>query len=204
VPKRAPLPDLAAGRRMFVFGLSEPGRGSDAANPEVTARRAGSHWVITGEKCWSTNARWASHVIVHAMTNPEAPNGRRSTCFLVPMDARGVAYQEMAGKRVWEQSSTGSIRFDDVQVGDEAILGMVDDGFKVMVNTLNGGRLFIAGLALASLAFALDRCRSYAEEREQWRSAAGSRAWTSSGSSATTTTCSSPAWARAATLRSRT
>jgi alkylation response protein AidB-like acyl-CoA dehydrogenase len=166
--KRAHLPDLAAGRRMFVFGLTEPGRGSDAANPEVTARRSGSHWTINGEKCWSTNARWASHVIVHAMTDESAPNGQRSTCFLVPMQAKGVFYQEMAGKRVWEQSSTGSIRFDNVTVGTDALLGSEGGGFKVMVHTLNGGRLFIAGLALASLAFALDKCRTYAEERHQF------------------------------------
>ncbi|MBK9129639.1 MAG: acyl-CoA dehydrogenase family protein, partial [Phycisphaerales bacterium] len=166
--KRAHLPDLAAGRRMFVFGLSEPGRGSDAANPEVTARKDGKDWVISGEKCWSTNARWASHVIVHALTSPDADNGKRSTCFIVPMDAKGVFYQEMAGKRVWEQSSTGSIRFDDVRVDDDTVLGTVDAGFKVMVHTLNGGRLFIGSLALASLAFALDKCRVYAEEREQF------------------------------------
>jgi len=61
--KRAHLPDLAAGRRMFVFGLSEPGRGSDAGNPQTRAvRTLGGKWRITGEKCWSTNARWASHV----------------------------------------------------------------------------------------------------------------------------------------------
>ena len=166
--KQAHLPDLAAGKRMFVFGLSEPGRGSDAANPEVTAKQTADGWVIQGEKCWSTNAAWASHVVVHALTHPDAPNGKRSTCFLVPMDAKGVAYQEMQGKRVWEQSSTGSIAFDGTVVPDSAVLGEVGKGFKVMVTTLNGGRLFIGALALASLAFALDKCRVYAEEREQF------------------------------------
>jgi len=166
--KKAHLPALAAGERMFVFGLSEPGRGSDAANPEVTAVKNGDKWVINGEKCWSTNARWASHVVVHALTAPDAPNGKRSTCFIVPMDQKGVFYQEMQGKKVWEQSSTGSIMFEGVEVGDDAILGEVNDGFKVMVTTLNGGRLFIASLALGSLAFALDKCRVYAEERIQF------------------------------------
>lgn len=166
--KQAHLPDLAAGKRMFVFGLSEPGRGSDAANPQVTAVRRGSSWVINGEKCWSTNARWASHVVVHALTDPNGRNGKRSTCFIVPMDAKGVFYQEMKGKKVWEQSSTGQIMFENVEVGDDAILGAENDGFKVMVTTLNGGRLFIAALALGSLAFALDKCRVYAEERLQF------------------------------------
>ena len=166
--KQAHLPALARGERMFVFGLSEPGRGSDAANPEVTAVRKGDKWVISGEKCWSTNAHWASHVVVHAMTNPSGQNGRRSTCFIVPMNQRGVFYQEMKGKKVWEQSSTGSIMFENVEVGDDAILGTENDGFKVMVTTLNGGRLFIASLALASLAFALDKTRVYAEERIQF------------------------------------
>ena len=170
--KRAHLPDLAAGNRMFVFGLSEPGRGSDAANPEVTAVRDGDDWVIRGEKCWSTNAYWASHVVVHALTAPEGRPGHRSTCFIVPMDHEGVHYNEMGGKLVWQQSSTGSISFDGVRVQDDAILGELHEGFKVMVTTLNGGRLFIAGLALGSLAFALERTRTYVQEREQFGNAA--------------------------------
>ena len=166
--KQAHLPALAKGERMFVFGLSEPGRGSDAANPQVTAVKKGDRWVLNGEKCWSTNARWASHVVVHALTNPTGPNGKRSTCFIVPMQQKGVFYQEMQGKKVWEQSSTGSIMLENVEVPHDAILGAENDGFKVMVTTLNGGRLFIASLALGSLAFALDKCRVYAEERIQF------------------------------------
>ena len=166
--KKAHLADLAAGRRMFVFGLSEPGRGSDAANPQVTASRTADGWRIKGEKCWSTNARWASHVVVHALTDPAGRPGHRSTCFIVPMDATGVHYGEMEGKQVWLQSSTGSIAFDDVLVPDTAVLGEVNEGFKVMVTTLNGGRLFIAALSMASLAFGLDKCRDYAQERIQF------------------------------------
>ena len=166
--KAAHLPDLAQGKRMFIFGLSEPGRGSDAANPQVTASRVGDRWVIRGEKCWSTNAKWASHIIVHAMTDPEGRPGHRSTCFLVPMDDANVHYQEMQGKQVWRQSSTGSIALDHVEVGDDAIVGELHEGFSVMVSTLNGGRLFIAALALSSLAFAVDRCRLYAQERIQF------------------------------------
>ncbi len=162
------LADLSAGKRMVVFGLSEPGRGSDAANPEVVAERHGNGWRIRGEKCWSTNAKWASHVIVHALTDPEGRNGHRSTCFIVPMDHPNVHYSEMSGKTVWTMSSTGSIVFDQVEVTEAQILGELNEGFKVMVTTLNGGRLFIAGLALASLAFALDRVRQYVQEREQF------------------------------------
>lgn len=166
--KRAHLPDLAAGKRMFVFGLSEPGRGSDATNPEVVATRSATGWVIRGEKCWSTNARWASHVVVHALTDPDGRAGHRSTCFIVPMDSPGVHYQEMEGKEVWKQSSTGSIALDQVEVPADAILGEENEGFSVMAKTLNGGRLFIAALSLASLAFLLDKCRSYVQERIQF------------------------------------
>ncbi len=166
--KAAHLPDLAAGKRMFVFGLSEPGRGSDAANPQVTAKRVDDGWRIKGEKCWATNAHWASHVVVHALTDPEGRPGHRTTCFIVPMDAEGVDYNEMEGKAVWLQSSTGSINFDDVIVPEEALLGEENEGFKVMVTTLNGGRLFIAALSLASLGFALDKVRGYVQEREQF------------------------------------
>ncbi len=166
--KAAHLPDLAAGRRMIVFGLSEPGRGSDATNPEVRAVKSANGWVITGEKCWSTNAKWASHVVVHALTDPTGRKGHRSTCFLVPMNARGVTYGEMGGKMVWRQSSTGSISFDRVEVGDDSIVGALHGGFKVMAETLNGGRLFVASLAVASLAFALDRVSAYVQERIQF------------------------------------
>ena len=166
--KEAHLPDLAAGKRMFVFGLSEPGRGSDATNPQVTATKDGDEWIIKGEKCWSTNAKWSSHVVVHAMTSPESKPGYRTTCFIVPMDDPNVSYQEMAGKDLWSQSSTGSIAFNGVTVTDDAILGKENEGFKVMAQTLNGGRLFIAGMSLASLAFGLDKCRTYAQEREQF------------------------------------
>lgn len=166
--KQAHLPELAAGKRMFVFGLSEPGRGSDAANPEVKAVKTDKGWKISGEKCWATNAFWASHVVVHALTDPEGKPGRRSTCFLVPMDHPDVHYQEMEGKVVWTQSSTGSIIFDEAEVSDEDILGEVNNGFKIMVHTLNGGRLFIAAMSLASLAFALDKVRVYAQERIQF------------------------------------
>lgn len=162
------LHDLALGKRMFVFGLSEPGRGSDAANPEVQARKTDRGWVISGEKCWSTNAAWASHVVVNAMTDPNGRNGHRSTCFLVPMDRAGVDYTEMSGKTVWKQSSTGSISFQDVEVEEHEILGQLDEGFRVMITTLNGGRLFIASLALGSLAGALDIVRKYVQERVQF------------------------------------
>jgi short/branched chain acyl-CoA dehydrogenase len=166
--KAAHLPDLATGKRMFAFGLSEPGRGSDASNPEVTATRVPGGWRIRGEKCWSTNAKWASHVIVHALTNAQGRSGHRSTCFIVPMDHPNVHYQEIQGKQVWMQSSTGAIALDNVEVPDTALLGEENEGFQVMAATLNGGRLFIASLALASLAFALDKCRLYAQERIQF------------------------------------
>ena len=128
----------------------------------------GNKWIIKGEKCWSTNAKWSSHGVVHAMTSPESKPGYRTTCFIVPMSDPNVSYQEMAGKDLWSQWSTGSISFDEVTVTDDAILGKENEGFKVMAKTLNGGRLFIAGMSLASLAFGLDKCRVYAQEREQF------------------------------------
>jgi alkylation response protein AidB-like acyl-CoA dehydrogenase len=167
--KKAHLPELTAGKRMAVFGLSEPGRGSDAANPEVTAtRNPDGSYLLNKEKCWSTNAKWASHIVVHAMTDDKRPNGHRTTCFLVPMNRQGIYYQEMQGKEVWLQSSTGSITFENVRVEPEEILGELHEGFKIMVNTLNGGRLSIASLALSSLSFALDKCSQYVQERQQF------------------------------------
>ena len=81
------------------------------------------------------------------MTRPQNPPGHRSTCFIVPMDDPNLSYHEMVGKEVWLQSSTGAIALDGVEVPDSAMLGEADEGFRVMVTTLNGGRLFIASLA---------------------------------------------------------
>lgn len=162
------LPDLACGKRMFAFGLSEPGRGSDAANPEVVAEQLGDRFVIRGEKCWSTNAAWASHIVVHALTDASGRNGHRSTCFIVPRNREGVHYQEMEGKTVWPLSSTGSIVFDGVEATTDEILGELHEGFPVMATVLNGGRLFVASLALGSLAFALDKVCKYVQQREQF------------------------------------
>ena len=166
--KQAYLPDLAAGKTLFAFGLSEPNRGSDAANPEVVAEKTAKGFSLRGEKCWSTNLAFSSHVIVHALTNPDGKPGHRTSCFIVPKNHENVHCQEMLGKEVWQQSSTGSITFDNAYVPEEALLGELHHGFKVMVTTLNGGRLFIAALALSSLSFALDTCRKYARERVQF------------------------------------
>jgi len=166
--KQEHLPVLASGKSMFAFGLSEPGRGSDAANPEVVAESVGENYVIRGEKCWSTNAAWASHIVVHALTDPAGRNGHRSTCFIIPKDREGVHYQEMEGKTVWPLSSTGSISFDSVEVSSDEILGNLNEGFHVMATTLNGGRLFVSSLALGSLAFALDKVRTYVQQRDQF------------------------------------
>ncbi len=162
------LPELSAGDRMFCFGLSEPGRGSDAANPQVVATREGDHFILRGEKCWSTNAAWSSHIVVHALTDPSGRNGHRSTCFIIPIDREGVHYQEMEGKTVWPLSSTGSVTFDGVVATEAEVLGDLNEGFRVMVTTLNGGRLFVASMALGSLAFALDKTRTYVQQRDQF------------------------------------
>ena len=93
----------------------------------------------------ATNARWASHVIVHAMTAPDAPNGKRSTCFMVPMAADGVSYVEMGGKRVWEQSSTGSIIFENVEVSETEILGRFGKGVAGTAPRIGAARRIVPG-----------------------------------------------------------
>ena len=155
--KRAHLPTCPPDAACSFSGCRNRARGSDAANPQVTASRVPGGWRLNGEKCWSTNARWASHAIVHAMTQPGKPRGHRSTCFIVPMDAPGVSYNEMGGKDVWLQSSTGAIALEGVEVANSDMLGEEDEGFQVMAATLNGGRLYVAALALASLAFCAGR-----------------------------------------------
>jgi alkylation response protein AidB-like acyl-CoA dehydrogenase len=164
------LPALAAGTSMGCFGLTEPNVGSDAANPDCRATQDPStgDWLIRGSKHFTTNREWSSVCICHALTDPDARPYHRTTCFLVPMDAPGLEHWDMPGKTGWMLSSTGFLSFDDCRVPNEGLLGERGEGFLVMMKTLDGGRLFVGALGLASVAACLDHCIKYARERQQF------------------------------------
>lgn len=168
--KKRYLPDLCTGRGLWAFGLTEPEAGSDAQASKTSAvldEKTGE-WVINGSKIWITNS---AHQLTRGIT-VQAVTGRRKdgkaelSCFLVPADAPGLTRKEMSGKMMWRASNTGELYFDDVRVPGDALLGKQGEGFKIMMETLDNGRLSIGAMGLGLARGALDLTVRYAGERQ--------------------------------------
>jgi butyryl-CoA dehydrogenase len=158
------LRTLASGQAIGAFALSEADAGTDAANQKTRAVKAGDGYRITGRKVWVANADAASVAIVFASTRPGL-RGQGVTAFLVPMDSRGVtrtARTDSLGVR-----GLGCQDLDlDLTVGDDDVLGPVDQGFGLAMWALQGGRVAIAAQALGIGEAALDEAIAYAKRRE--------------------------------------
>src|SRR4029077_15181347 len=160
------LRPLATGEAIGAFALSEPEAGTDAANQKTRAVRNGNGYRITGRKVWVANAEAASVAIVFACTRPGL-RGQGVTAFLVPMDTPGIrrtARADSLGVR-----GLGCMDLDlDIPVADEMVLGHVDQGFRLAMWALQGGRVAIAAQALGIGQAALDEAIAYAKQREQF------------------------------------
>jgi butyryl-CoA dehydrogenase len=157
------LRKLATGEAIGAFALSEPDAGTDAANQKTKAIRSDRGYRISGRKVWVANAGAASVAIVFACTRPGL-RGQGVTAFLVPMDARGVTRiaRDSLGVR-----GLGCQDLElDVDVGDDQVLGPVDQGFPLAMWALRGGRIAIAAQALGIGEAALDEAIAYAKQRE--------------------------------------
>jgi butyryl-CoA dehydrogenase len=160
------LRQLAGGEAIGAFALSEPDAGTDAANQQTKAVKSGDGYHITGRKVWVANAEEASIAIVFASTRPGL-RGQGVTAFLVPMDTPGIkrtARADSLGVR-----GLGCMDLDlDITVGDDQVLGHVDQGFRLAMWALQGGRVAIAAQALGIGEAALDEAVAYAKERQQF------------------------------------
>jgi butyryl-CoA dehydrogenase len=160
------LRPLATGAAIGAFALSEPDAGTDAANQQTKAVKSGNDYRITGRKVWVANAEEASVAIVFASTRPGL-RGQGVTAFLVPMDTPGIrrtARADSLGVR-----GLGCMDLDlDLTVGDDQVLGHVDQGFRLAMWALQGGRVAIAAQALGIGQAALDESIAYAKQREQF------------------------------------
>jgi butyryl-CoA dehydrogenase len=161
------LPKLCSGEWLGCFGLTEPDTGSDAANQRTRARRTDSGWVINGAKMFISLANHAKVALVFAQTDPEKAH-RGLACFLVDADQPGFQPQEIHHKMGLRGSDTASISLDDVEVGDDALLGEVGDGFKVAMSALDSGRYSVAAGCVGICQGCVDASVSYAKQREQF------------------------------------
>ena len=164
--KQRLLPALARGQYVGAYCLSEPTSGSDASNMNTQARRDGDAFVLNGTKSWITNGGEAGLYLVYALSNPEVPKARGITAFLVPGDTPGLRAGKKEKKLGIRASSTTQIFFEDCRVPADAVLGKVDEGFKIAMATLDGGRIGIGAQALGIAQRAFDESVKYARERE--------------------------------------
>ena len=155
-----------AGEQVFALGITEPDAGSDVAGISTRAVRddATGEWVINGSKTYITNGERASMIALVTKTDPDAGYGG-FTIFLVPMDAPGVIREQRLEKMGMHASDTALLAFQDVRVGDDAILGEVGKGFQQIMWELQAERAIAAAGCLAYGQYAFDKALAYAQER---------------------------------------
>jgi alkylation response protein AidB-like acyl-CoA dehydrogenase len=160
------LPEMAEGRPVGSFALSEPHAGSNPAEMSTVARREGDEYVINGTKQWITNGERSDVVVLFAKTDPEDP--RTVTQFIVPKDADGLEVGKKEEKLGLRGSDTTSLVFEDVRIPVENRLTPEGRGLSAALSILTGGRVAIASQAVGLSQSALDLAVDYAEEREQF------------------------------------
>jgi butyryl-CoA dehydrogenase len=162
------LPKLATGETIGCYCLTEPNAGSDAGAIRMTARQDGEGWVLDGTKIWVTNGGLAGLALVYARTGSPESRAKGISAFLVPMDTPGVTVGKHEKKTGIRASSTTELLFEDVRLPGDALLGQVDRGFTVAMDTLDGGRIGIASQALGIGRACLETAIRYSKEREQF------------------------------------
>ncbi|WEG14247.1 acyl-CoA dehydrogenase family protein [Pullulanibacillus sp. KACC 23026] len=161
------LTAVCSGESLGAFGLTEPGAGSDAGGTETKAIDEGDHWVITGNKCFITNASYANFVPVTAVTGKK--EGKKEiTAIIVPTHSQGFRITEPYEKMGLHASNTTELYLEEVKVPKENVLGRRGEGFKQFLVTLDGGRIGIGAMAIGIAQGAYDKALSYAKKRTQF------------------------------------
>ncbi|MBM3992261.1 MAG: acyl-CoA dehydrogenase [Planctomycetes bacterium] len=164
--KRRWLPDMAAGKLLGAYALSEADAGSDPGAMKTTAVRDGDEWVLNGEKVWITSGDIADLVTVYAMTDMHKRAHGGITAFMVPRDSKGFSVGKREEKMGQRGSSAVTLAFDNVRLSDEQRLGEVGAGFKIAMGTLDRGRLALSANCLGCAKEAHALSVSYANQRE--------------------------------------
>jgi butyryl-CoA dehydrogenase len=165
--KKKYLPDLAAGKKLAAFALTEPEAGSDAGNTKTTAVKDGDHYVLNGLKHFITNGGVAKIYTVIAMTDP-SKGSRGATAFIVEEGTPGFSYGKKEDKMGIRASATCELVFEDCRVPKENIIGKEGMGFIVAMRTLDQSRPGVAAQALGIAQGALDHAMEYSRKRVQF------------------------------------
>ncbi len=167
--RRTYIPRLADGTYPAgAFCLTESGAGSDPSGMKTRARRDGNHFVLDGEKLYITSAEYAGLFVVWAVTNPDAPQGKGISCFLVEAGTPGLVIGKAERKTGQHGSATNVVHLDGCRLPADAMMGQENAGFRVAVGELAGGRIGVAALSLGIARAAMDAAKTYAKERKQF------------------------------------
>ncbi|TCT07207.1 hypothetical protein EDC22_11054 [Tepidamorphus gemmatus] len=167
--KRTYLPRICDGTYPAAgFCLTEASAGSDPAAMRTSARRDGNEWVLNGSKSYITSGEYAGLFVVWAVTDPEAGKGKGITCFLVEAGTPGVLIGPAERKMGQTGSATNTIIFENCRIPASSVLGAVNDGFRIAVGELAGGRIGIAALALGLAREAMSLAIAHVRERHQF------------------------------------
>lgn len=167
--KAAYLPRLTDGTYPAgAFCLTESAAGSDPSAIKTRANKDGNHYVLNGSKLYISSGEYAGIFVVWAVTDPDAPKGKGISCFLVEAGTPGLVIGKAEKKMGQTGSATNEVLFEDCRVPATAMMGAENDGFRVAVGELAGGRIGVASLALGIARKAMDTAKSYVAEREQF------------------------------------
>ena len=165
------IPDLASGKKLGAFGLTEPGAGTDAQGQQTKAVLDGDEWVLNGSKCFITNGKEADVYVIIAVTGIVEKKGRKVkeiSAFIVEKGTPGFSFGTKEKKMGIRGSSTYELIFTDCRIPKENLLGVKGKGFGMAMHTLDGGRIGIAAQALGLAEGALERTIDYVKERKQF------------------------------------
>ena len=166
--KQKYLPDIASGKKIIVFGLTEPGAGSDAGGTTTTAIADGDDFILNGRKTFISGAPMADWAVIFAKTDLTAKGSRGISMFLLDMKLPGVSLGAPEKKMGINGYPTSDIVLEDVRVSRDCLMGPLHKGFQVAMKTLDGGRLGVAAQSLGIAQSALDEAVAYAKERKQF------------------------------------
>jgi alkylation response protein AidB-like acyl-CoA dehydrogenase len=163
------IPSLCTGDKLWAFGLTEVNAGSDAKGVETTAELVGGEWVINGSKMFITNAASdiASGITNLAITEMNGDK-KELSAILTPRETRGYITIPMRDKLMWRSADNAIMTFEDCRVPEENLLGKRGDGMKIMLSTLDGGRLSIAAMGLGLAQGAYEMALAHSKKRKQF------------------------------------
>jgi alkylation response protein AidB-like acyl-CoA dehydrogenase len=163
--RRQWLPDLASGRKLAAFGLTEPGAGSDAGATRTTADLRGGSWIVNGSKIFITNA---GTDITSCVTITARTDENEISNIVVPNGTSGYRVSKPMKKLGWHASDTRELSFENCEVPEGNLLGPRGDGFRQFLQILDGGRISVAAMGVGLAQGAYDLAWAYARERRQF------------------------------------